>query len=146
MRFRDVLRSVIQIARARHRTATLSSERFEMDEPPEMPGPAPTPTGCHFTVESGHADDVVVGVVGDLDPASARVLLELVETAIGSPGTSCGIEIDLRRLRACSNSGVRALTTCAEMGAHLRDGLHFRLGIASGADHRTPGESARMRA
>jgi hypothetical protein len=40
------------------------------------------------------------------------------------------VEIDLRRLRACSNSGVRALTACAELGARVREGLQFRVGIS----------------
>ena len=101
----------------------------------------PTPTlltvdnGCRFTVEAVHHDDIVVTVVGDLDPASARVLQEIVEAAIGARNSNRGVEVDLRRLRACSNSGVRALTTCAGLGARLRDGLHFRVGhvVASNA-------------
>jgi len=85
---------------------------------------------CRFSLSAG-ADGVVgVAVDGDLDPASARTLLQLVETAIGTPGTSDHVEIDLRKLRACSNSGVRALASCAELGARVRDGLQFRVGIA----------------
>ncbi len=103
-------------------------------------GPAgPITRGCRFTVETGRADDVVVTVIGDLDPPSARVLLDLVESAIGAPGTSQGIEIDLRRLRACSNSGVRALASCAGLGARLREGLHFRVGILQDAEYRSDG-------
>jgi anti-anti-sigma regulatory factor len=71
-----------------------------------------------------------VAVDGDLDPEAARTLLEVVETAIGLPGSSRHVEIDLRGLRACSNSGVRALTACAELGARVRDGLQFRVGIS----------------
>jgi hypothetical protein len=123
----------------------LCSERSVMDDALDMPAPAPTPTGCRFTVQTGDDDDVVVRVIGDLDPPSAHVLLELVESAIGSPGTSRGIEVDLRRLRACSNSGVRALTACVALGARLRDGLHFRVGIASDGSDAAP-KSARMRA
>jgi hypothetical protein len=88
----------------------------------------PFDNACRFTMEAVHDDELVVTVVGDLDPPSARMLLEIVETAIGAPGSNQRVEVDLRRLRACSNSGVRALTTCAELGAGLRDGLQFRLG------------------
>jgi anti-anti-sigma regulatory factor len=91
------------------------------------------PTGCQFTVQTGDEGDVVVIVIGDLDPASARVLVELVESGIGSPGTSRGLQVDLRRVRACSNSGMRALTACVEMGAGLREGVHFRVGIVPDA-------------
>ena len=120
---------VTGIAHNRRGIATGRNDRVGMDDAPPMPPPAPTANGCRFTVETGD-DEVVVTVIGDLDPTSARVLLELVESAIGTPGTNCGVEVDLRRLRACSNSGVRALTSCAELGARVRDGLHFRVGIA----------------
>jgi anti-anti-sigma regulatory factor len=89
-------------------------------------------------------DDVVVSVIGDLDPASAGVLLELVEAAIGTPGTNRGVEVDLRRVRACSNSGVRALTSCAQLGARLHDGLHFRVGISPEAVDHGPDNSTTM--
>ncbi len=100
-----------------------------MDERTASASP-PRPGACRFNVDA--RDDGVVGVAvdGDLDPVSARTLLELVEVAIGTPGTSSHVEIDLRKLRACSNSGVRALTSCAELGARVRDGLQFRVGIA----------------
>ncbi len=101
--------------------------------------------GCRFTVETDRDDVVVVAVVGDLDPPSARVLLELVECAIGTPGTSRGIEVDLRQLRACSNSGVRALAGCAQLGARLREGLHFRVGIAPEVIDYSSGGSATLR-
>jgi hypothetical protein len=97
---------------------------------PRAPSPRPLPAGCRFALDA-RADGVVgVEVVGDLDPASARTLVELVESAVGTPGTSRQVEIDLRRLRSCSNSGVRALTACAELGARVRDGIQFRVGIA----------------
>ncbi|HEY3674113.1 MAG TPA: STAS domain-containing protein [Acidimicrobiia bacterium] len=88
------------------------------------------PGSCRFSVDA--RDDGVVGVSvdGDLDPEAARTLVELVEVAIGTPGTSRHVEIDLRKLRACSNSGVRALASCAELGARVREGLQFRVGIA----------------
>ena len=94
------------------------------------PGPALHGAGCRFSLEA--RDDGVIGVAvdGDLDPAAARTLLEVVEAAVGASGTNRQVEIDLRRLRACSNSGVRALTACAELGARVREGLQFRVGIS----------------
>jgi hypothetical protein len=110
-----------------------------MDDALPLPS-APSDTACRFTVETSGDDDVVVAVIGDLDPPSSRVLLRLVEATIGRPGTSRGIELDLRRLRACSNSGVRALTACAELGVRLREGLHFRIGTApQGAEYQREG-------
>lgn len=102
-----------------------------MEAVPEMPPPAPLSAGCRFTVETGPGGDIVVAAVGDLDPRSARALVDLVESAIGTAETGRGIEVDLRRLRSCSNSGVRALTYCAELGARLHDGLHFRVGLTA---------------
>jgi hypothetical protein len=99
-----------------------------MDDARSISTTLPFDNACRFTLESVHDDELVVTVVGDLDPPSARILLEIVETAIGAPGSNQRVEVDLRRLRACSNSGVRALTACAELGAGLRDGLQFRLG------------------
>ena len=92
--------------------------------------PDPGVGQCRFSLSAGADGTVGVAVDGDLDPVSARTLVELVETAIGTPGTSDHVEIDLRKLRACSNSGVRALASCAELGARVRDGLQFRVGIA----------------
>jgi anti-anti-sigma regulatory factor len=85
---------------------------------------------CRFSLDA--RDDGVIGVTvtGDLDPVAAKTLVEVVETAIGTPGTNRSVEIDLRRLRGCSNSGVRALATCAELGARVRDGLQFRVGVS----------------
>lgn len=99
-----------------------------MDEARSTTDTLPLDNACRFTMRSVQDDQLVVTVVGDLDPPSARILLEIVETAIGAPGSNQRVEVDLRRLRACSNSGVRALTACAELGAGLRDGLQFRLG------------------
>ena len=107
-----------------------------MEAAEEMPPPAPLGAGCRFTVEPAPGGDIVVAVMGDLDPPSARALVDLVESAIGTAETGHGIEVDLRRLRSCSNSGVRALTYCAELGARLHDGLHFRVGLtANDADY-----------
>jgi hypothetical protein len=99
-----------------------------MDEAPSSSPTLPYDNSCRFTMKSLQHDELVVAVHGDLDPPSARILLEIVETAIGAPGSNQRVEVDLRRLRACSNSGVRALTACAELGAGLREGLQFRLG------------------
>jgi hypothetical protein len=95
---------------------------------PRLPGAPPSDTS-RFTLDVDDDGAIGVTVVGDLDPVAARTLVELVETAIDVEGTSRQVEIDLRRVRACSNSGVRALATCAELGARLRDGLQFRLGV-----------------
>jgi hypothetical protein len=103
-----------------------------MDDP-RPPSPRPLPVGCRFSLDARPDGVVGVAVVGDLDPASARTLVDLVESAVGTPGTSRQVEIDLRRLRSCSNSGVRALTACAELGARVRDGLQFRVGISPDA-------------
>lgn len=97
---------------------------------PHAPSPRPLPVGCRFAVDARPGGVIGVAVVGDLDPASARTLVDLVESAVGIPGTGRQVEIDLRRLRSCSNSGVRALTACAEFGARVRDGLQFRVGIS----------------
>jgi STAS domain len=107
-----------------------------MDEHVMPTGHAGASTGtggtgtCRFSVHARHDGVVGVAVDGDLDPVAASTLLELVETAVEMPGTSSRVEIDLRKLRACSNSGVRALASCAELGAWVRDGLQFRVGIA----------------
>jgi hypothetical protein len=112
-----------------------------MDEAQAAPGAA---NGCRFIMEPGGDDEVTVSVIGDLDPMSARVLLALVESAIGMPGTSRGVEVDLRRLRGCSSSGIRALTMCAELGSRVREGLHFRVGGSSEDGLSPPDGSARM--
>jgi anti-anti-sigma regulatory factor len=129
LRLRDSRVGGAETARDRHRTAIFPSQRDGMSDTYSMLPAGPTAI-CRFTVETDEHDGLIVAVVGDLDPASARVLLELVESSVGQPGSSRRIEVDLRRLRACSNSGVRALTACAELGARLREGLHFRVGIA----------------
>lgn len=101
--------------------------------PPEPGTSAPSSpaggTDCQFVVEARDGGVIGIAVDGDLDPAAASTLIAVVESAIGASGTSRYVEIDLRGLRACSNSGVRALTTCAELGARVRDGLQFRVGI-----------------
>jgi anti-anti-sigma regulatory factor len=84
---------------------------------------------CRFSLDAHDDGGIGVKVEGDLDPVSARTLIRLVEAAIGGHGTSRHLEIDLRGLRACSNSGVRALASCAELGARVREGLQFRMGI-----------------
>jgi hypothetical protein len=121
LRFRDD-------APVRHATAT--SPRQGVTVPVPAPPPSPTPAGCTFSLDADDDGAVGVTVVGDLDPAAADTLVELVQAAVGPPATSHHVEIDLRRLRSCSNSGVRALAACAELGARVRDGLQFRLGIA----------------
>ena len=100
-----------------------------MERLPPEPG-VPGRGTCRFSLDA--RDNGVIGVTvdGDRDPVAARTLVEVVETAIGTPGTSQAVEIDLRGLRACSNSGVRALAACAELGARVRDGLQFRVGIS----------------
>lgn len=100
------------------------------DPPTPLPHHGPPCRGCRFSLDA--RDDGVIGVAvdGDLDPDAARTLVEVVETAVASPGCGRQVEIDLRGLRACSNSGVRALATCAELGARVRDGLQFRVGLA----------------
>jgi hypothetical protein len=120
------------------------SERVAMAESPADPTPGSFLGGCRFAVETRPDGDVVVAVIGDLDPSSARVLMEVVESTIGSPGTSRGLEIDLRRLRACCNSGIRALTSCAQLGARLRDGLHFRVGLTAGDGEYVPDGSVTL--
>jgi ABC-type transporter Mla MlaB component len=87
------------------------------------------PSSGEFTVSVDH-DDIVVSVVGELDPKAAGTLLELVDAAIGPQGMARRIEIDLRELQACSSAGVSALATCARLGARLREGLQFRVGLA----------------
>jgi len=97
---------------------------------PTRPRPAPiAPSSGEFTVSVDH-DDIVVTVVGDLDSKAAGTLLELVDAAIGPQGMARRIEIDLRQLQACSSAGVSALATCARLGARLREGLQFRVGLA----------------
>jgi hypothetical protein len=117
-----------------------------MDDARSFSATLPFGDACRFTMESVDDDELVVTVVGDLDPPSARILLEIVETAIGAPGSNQRVEVDLRRLRACSNSGVRALTTCAELGAGLRDGLQFRFGRVVDPPPVPPGRTSSIRA
>lgn len=117
----------------RHRIATSVREvrPVETTVPtPTRPRPAPiAPSSGEFTVSVDH-DDIVVTVVGDLDSKAAGTLLELVDAAIGPQGMARRIEIDLRQLQACSSAGVSALATCARLGARLREGLQFRVGLA----------------
>jgi hypothetical protein len=104
-----------------------ASEGVGMD-PPLPAAPVPDLGHCRFSL-AAHDDGVIcVTVDGDLDPVSAGTLVELVEAAIDSR-SSRHVEIDLRKLRACSNSGVRALAACAGLGARVREGLQFRMGI-----------------
>jgi hypothetical protein len=86
---------------------------------------------CRFSVSTHDGGVIGVTVDGDLDPVSAGTLLELVEAAVDCQHGR-QVEIDLRGLRSCSNSGVRALAACARLGARVRDGLQFRMGIAPG--------------
>jgi hypothetical protein len=128
LRFRDDALADDGNAPIRQRTATSTREGVGMDAPP--PAPVPDLGRCRFSL--AEHDDGVIGVTvdGDLDPVSAQTLVELVETAIDRQPRG-QVEIDLRRLRACSNSGVRALASCAELGARVREGLRFRMGITS---------------
>ncbi len=96
--------------------------------PAQRRHPPAGPSSGEFTV-SVDDEDIVVSVVGELDPKAAGTLLELVDAAIGPQGMARRIEIDLRELQACSSAGVSALATCARLGARLREGLRFRVGL-----------------
>jgi anti-anti-sigma regulatory factor len=115
-----------------------------MDPTPADPGDPGGGGTCRFSLEA--RDDGVIGVTvdGDLDPVAARALLEVVETAIGTPGTSQAVEIDLRGLRECSSSGVRALAACAELGVRLRDGVQFRVGVSPDLARHLPDEAVTL--
>ncbi len=125
--------NVTQPDEPRHRIATSVREVHPVETtiptPTRRRPPPIAPSSGEFTV-SVDRDDIVVTVVGDLDAKAAGTLLELVDAAIGPQGMARRIEIDLRELQACSSAGVSALATCARLGARLREGLQFRVGLA----------------
>ncbi len=128
--------NVTEPAGHRHGIATSVREVHPVETTTTPTRRRPTPSGPSsgaFTV-SVDREDIVVTVVGELDPKAAGTLLELVDAAIGPQGMARRIEIDLRQLQACSSAGVSALATCARLGARLREGLQFRVGLA-GSTH-----------
>jgi anti-anti-sigma regulatory factor len=114
------------------------------DDPGAESGAGTSGGTCRFSLDA--RDDGVIGVTvdGDLDPVAARTLIEVVETAIGTPGTSHAVEINLRGLRGCSSSGVRALAVCAELGARVRDGIQFRVGVSPELAHHLADEAVTL--
>jgi hypothetical protein len=74
------------------------------------------------------ADLVVVAVLGPLQRDTASMLLNVVQTALEVRAEGQRVEIDIRDLGECSASGLAALTTCASLGARVREGLAFRVG------------------
>jgi len=73
------------------------------------------------------ADTLVVTFRGVLDAEGATLLRDAVEAAFTSD-VPHRVEIDLRAMASSTAEGMARLAECAQLGAAVRDGLHYRVG------------------